>query len=284
MPLPIPETLEETTKLAATKAADARRLPRYLLVSALAGVYVGVAVVLLLSVGGPLVAATSPMAKLVMGGVFGVALTLVVFAGAELFTGNVMIMLQGLAAGTITPAQLGGVWVASLAGNVAGSVGFAALVHGGGTLTGGPGAALAATLIAAKDSATGPQLFWRAVLCNMLVCLALWMAARTRSDVAKLLVVWWALLAFIASGFEHSIANVTLFSIGVLEGTAEWSMLVRNLLWTIPGNIVGGGLLVGLAYAWVGRPATAPATAPVIQPVFESMPASVDNGVAPQPA
>jgi len=258
VPLPISETLDENARLATVKANDLRRLPRYLMSAAFAGAFVGVAVVLLLSVGGPLVAASSPMAKVVMGAVFGVALTLVVFAGAELFTGNVMVMLQGLAAGTISPLQLAGVWIASLVGNVAGSIGFAALVHGGGTLTKTPGGALVASLIKAKDAASGSQLFWRAVLCNMLVCLALWMAARTRSEVAKLVVLWWALLAFIASGFEHSIANATLFAIGVFGGSADWSMLVRNLAWTVPGNVVGGGLLVGLAYAWIGRPVAEP--------------------------
>src|SRR5438034_455621 len=77
--------------------------------------------------------------KLVSGAVFGVALTLVVFAGSELFTGNVMFMLQGLASRTITGVDLAAVWIASLVGNFAGSFAFAALVHGAGTL--GAGAA-----------------------------------------------------------------------------------------------------------------------------------------------
>ena len=261
MPIPIPEALEESAALARTKAGQVRRLPGYLLSSAMAGAYVGVAVVLLVSVAGPLAASGSPATKLVQGAVFGVALTLVVFAGAELFTGNVMFMLQGLHAGTVRRAELGAVWAASLVGNLTGSVGFAALVHAGGTLAAGggsgrpaPGDALVSSIVNAKNTATGPQLFWRSVLCNMLVCLALWMAARTRSDGAKLVVVWWALLAFIGSGFEHSVANMTLFSLGVLAGSAEWADLARNLAWTIPGNIVGGGLLVGLAYAWIAAP------------------------------
>jgi nitrite transporter NirC len=248
----VPDALDESAELAVAKAAQARRtLPRYLASSALAGVFVGVAVVLLLSVAGPLAASTSPATKLVQGAVFGVALTLVVFAGAELFTGNVMVMVHGVWARRVSPAQLVAVWVASLAGNFAGSIGFAALVHGGGTLT-GPGADLVAAVVKAKDAATGPQLFWRSVLCNMLVCLALWMAARTRSDGAKLAVLWWALLAFVASGFEHSVANMTVFGLGIFDGTATWAQLFRNLAWTVPGNVVGGGLLVGVAYAWTG--------------------------------
>ena len=268
MPVPIPAALDDATELARTKATQVRSLPRYLVSSALAGGYVGVAVVLLLSVSGPLAAASSPFARLVQGAVFGVALTLVVFAGAELFTGNVMYMLQGVMARTVGVGALAAVWIASLVGNLLGSLGFAALVHGAGTLNIGaapdqpaPGSTLLAQLAAAKDAAPGPQLFWRSVLCNLLVCLALWMAGRTRSDAAKLVVLWWALLAFIASGFEHSVANMTLFGLAALDGSAEWSALFRNLMWTVPGNVVGGGVLVGAVYGWIGRTKAVPAPA-----------------------
>ena len=88
------------------------------------------------------------------------------------------------------------------------------------------------------------------------------MAARATSDGAKLAVLWWALLAFIASGFEHSIANATLFALGIFDGAADWSMLARNLAITVPGNVVGGGLLVGVAYSWLARPA--PVDAPAL--------------------
>ena len=261
MPIPIPDALEESANLARTKAVQVRRLPRYAVASALAGAYVGVAVVVLVSVAAPLAAAGSSATRLVQAAVFGVALTLVVFAGAELFTGNVMYMLQGLQARTVRTVDLVVVWVASLLGNLVGSIGFAAMVNAGGTLAGGanggkpgPGEALVASIVDAKNSATGTQLFWRSVLCNMLVCLALWMAGRTKSDAAKLVVLWWALLAFIASGFEHSVANMTTFGLGVFGGSASWSDLWRNLAFTVPGNVVGGGLLVGLVYGWVGRP------------------------------
>jgi len=273
MPIPVPQALDESAVLAAAKADQVRRLPRYMVNAAFAGAFVGVAVVLLLSVAGPLAAGKSPATKLVQGSVFGIALVLVVFAGAELFTGNVMYMLQGLATGTVSAADLAAVWVASLFGNLVGSLGFAAMINAGGTLaTGatpgklGPGEALVKSVVDAKNAASGGQLFWRAVLCNALVCLALWMAGRTRSDAAKLIVLWWALFAFIASGFEHSVANMTIFGLGIFEGHATWSDLFRNLAWTVPGNVVGGGVLIGLGYAYAGRmaaqgPAAAAATA-----------------------
>lgn len=256
MPIPLTTALDDAVGLSRTKAAAARDLPRYLVSAVLAGAYVGIAVVLLVSVSAPLVAAGSPLAKLVQGAVFGVALTLVVFAGAELFTGNTMTMLQGLRSGAVRPRDLAAVWAASLVGNVVGSVALAAAVHAGGTLDAGPGRGLVGAMVAAKEAATGTQLFWRAVLCNLLVCLALWMAGRVQGDGAKAAVLWWALLAFIGSGFEHSIANATLFSLAVFEGQASWADLGRNLAWTVPGNVIGGGLLVGMAYSWLVDPAS----------------------------
>lgn len=256
MPIPVPAALDDAGALAATKASALRASPlRYLASSALAGAYVGIAVVLLISVSAPLAATGAAATKLVQAAVFGVALTLVVFAGAELFTGNAMVMLQGLRARTVRAGDLAGVWGASLVGNLVGSLALAAVVHGGGTMT-GPGADLIATVTDAKAAAAGPQLFWRSVLCNLLVCLGLWMASRVQSDAAKAIVLWWALLAFIGSGFEHSIANMTIFGLGILEGSATAGELARNLLWTVPGNVVGGGLIVGLGYAWIGRPST----------------------------
>jgi nitrite transporter NirC len=265
VPIPIPEALAESADLARAKAAGVVRLPRFLVGAMLAGAYIGIGIVVLAACAGPFVAAGSPATKLVSGAVFGIALTLVVLAGAELFTGNVMIMLQGVIARTVGPAELALVWVATLAGNLGGSLVFAWMVDKGGTLYArtaagapGPAGALIDAAVKAKNAATGPQLFWRAVLCNLLVCLAVWMAARTRNDAAKAIVIWWCLLAFIVAGFEHSIANMTVFGLAIFVHHATFGDLFRNLLWTVPGNVVGGGLLV--AYnVMAGRPADAAA-------------------------
>jgi nitrite transporter NirC len=255
--------LEDQETSAVTKARAAKTSTgKYLATSAMAGAYVGVAVVLLVTVSASFVAAKSPSAKLVQGAVFGVALTLVVFAGAELFTGNVMVMLQGLMRRRVRALDVVVVWVASLLGNLAGSLLFAALVNASGVLTAGATKgqqtifmATLAGIVKSKAGLSGGQLFMRSILCNMLVCLALWMAARTRSDAAKLICLWWALLAFIASGFEHSIANMTVFGLGIFGHVplASWAEMTRNLVFTVPGNVLGGGLLVGLAYGWAGR-------------------------------
>ena len=261
MPVSINEALEANEDAAVAKATQAgTKLGRYLLLSALAGAYVGFAIVLLLMTSAPLVAAQHPMAKLVQGGVFGLALMLVVFAGAELFTGNNMVMIQGLWARKVKVVDLALVWAASLFGNLVGSLAFAWMVKASGIITTGapagqstPFKTVLTAIATTKHNLTGGQLFFRAVLCNMLVCLALWMAARASSDAAKLVVLWFALLAFIASGFEHSIANMTSLGLAAFIGVGKWSDLVSNLTYTVPGNIVGGGVFIGLIYAYIGK-------------------------------
>ena len=285
MPIPIAEAVAEQADLARTKAKSVKNVPKFLFSSALAGAYVGVGIVLLAATTGPLAAANSPAVKLVAGAVFGVALTLVVLAGADLFTGLNMIMLQGLVAGTVNILELLAVWVTSLVGNLFGALAFSWLINAGGTLSAktpagklGPGEAFLEGLVKAKNAAPGAQLFWRALACNMLVCLAVWMAARTRSDAAKAIVIWWCLMAFIAVGLEHSIANMTVFGVAIYHHAAGYHDLLRNLAWTVPGNIVGGGLVIGLGYAWIaGKSATIPAEA------VEPIPVT-SNGMAAEPA
>jgi nitrite transporter len=110
----------------------------------------------------------------------------------------------------------------------------------------------------------------RAALCNWLVCLALWMSARAKEDTAKCIVIFWCLFAFIARGFEHSVANMTLLLAALAgEHPANVSImgLGHNLLWVTLGNLAGGGLFVGGAY-WViskeaGQPEENTSSAPL---------------------
>ena len=106
-------------------------------------------------------------------------------------------------------------------------------------------------------------MFFRGVLCNFLVCLGVWMAARTRSDGAKLVVLFWALLAFITTGFDHVVANMTIFALGLFAGApgASVGAFAWNLLWVGLGNLVGGALL-GAAYGYIARGGEPPASAP----------------------
>lgn len=257
MPITISEAANATAQTARTKVESLDHPARFVLSAGLAGMFVGFAVVLLLGVGGPLHEAGSPLTALVSGSVFGIALVLVVFAGGELATGSAMVMAHGVVGRTVKARPAVAVLALTLAGNAVGSLALALMVDGSGTFTAGARLELLADMAAAKHAVAGPQLFWRAVLCNALVCLALWMATRATSDTARLITLWWGVLAFIASGFEHSVANMTALSLAALTGVGDWSMLLRNLAWTVPGNLVGGAVVVGCAYGVLGAGAGA---------------------------
>lgn len=271
MPIPVSTALSDQGQAAAGKISDLRSPGRYLVSSMLAGAYIGVAVVLLCSVTGPLLAAGSPFAKLVQGLVFGVALTLVVFAGAELSTGNMMTTVQGVFAGKSGVAGGIAVILGSFFGNLAGSIVFAWLVHESGVLSAGaapghvaPALAALTGIVKAKTAESASALFFRGVLCNFLVCLAVWASARTKSDGAKLALIFWCLLAFVGSGFEHVVANMTVLSLGMFEHVKQATLgaFASNLLYVGLGNLVGGGLLVGATYGYLGRRTEEPAAAP----------------------
>ncbi|GAA3025930.1 formate/nitrite transporter family protein [Kitasatospora albolonga] len=254
MPHAPAHALDDLLAQAEKKAGTSRRRPgRYLVSAVQAGVYIALGEVLLLSVAAPFDLAHSPVVRLLEGAVFGVALILVVFAGAELFTSAAMVMAVGRLAGRTGWGALARVWLLTLAGNLAGALGLAVLVHAGGLLGGAPAGRMLGELIALKDGLTGGQLLARAVLCNLLVCLAIWTVARVRGDGPKMTAVWWPVFAFVAIGFEHCVANMALYGLAITDGRASFADLARNLLYVVPGNVVGGAVLVGAAYWFTTR-------------------------------
>ncbi|MDG4860721.1 formate/nitrite transporter family protein [Streptomyces sp. T-3] len=242
------KNLDETTLQAVHKAHELRKPPRYLVSAMMAGAFIGVGEVLLLTAASPLVASHSGAAKLVEGLAFPLAITMVMFAGAQLFTSNVMVMLVGALSGRTGVKDLVGSWVLSLTGNLLGALGFGAMVHASGVLSAKPAHAMLQEMLSGKVALDGGQLFWRAVLCNFLVCLGIWMFTRAQGDGAKTLVLWLPVFVFVAAGFEHCVANMALFSMGIFDGSATFGELFHNLAFTVSGNIVGGGLLVGAVY------------------------------------
>jgi nitrite transporter len=244
------KTLDHFAQVAADKAAFARETPTAFFISSmLAGAYVGIGIILIFTLGQQIDPA---LRSLVMGACFGIALTLVVFAGADLFTGHTMFMTIGVARGSVDLAGLARAWVLSWLGNLAGSVLLAAIfwIGGGGQIL-KEGADLIFAASGAKMNAPALALVARGALCNWLVCLALWTSARASSDAAKCILIWWCLFAFIAAGFEHSIANMTIFSIALLgnhPANVTLSGMAFNLTWVTLGNIIGGAGFVALAY------------------------------------
>ena len=256
------ETVTEAAGAAATKARYLFSNPLgYLILSMLAGIYVGFGIVLIFALGAPLLAANSPAAKLAMGASFGIALSLVIVAGSELFTGNNMVMAIGLLRRTVSPWAVGGVWLVSFAGNLAGSLALAWLVVRSGVLGAQPHLGVIEKTVTAKMALSFGTLFYRGLLCNWLVCLAVWSALRTKSEAGKLIMIFWCLFAFIAAGFEHSVANMTLLAIGLLQphgAAVSISGFVHNLVPVTLGNVAGGARFVGGAYWLANAPLRLP--------------------------
>ncbi|HUM12067.1 MAG TPA: formate/nitrite transporter family protein [Myxococcaceae bacterium] len=252
------ETIATAAAAARAKAGLLRHGPlQYLVLSALAGAYVGLGIVLIFAIGAPLAAAGSGATRAVMGASFGIALTLVIFAGSELFTGNNLIMTVGLLSRTVKGDALGRVWLASFVGNLAGSLLLALATAASGVLSKAPAKDFVLGVVAAKMAAPAGELFFRGVLCNALVCLAVWMGLRTKDETARLVLIFWCLFAFIGAGFEHSVANMTLLGIGLFlphdPALVSWAGFARNLTLVTAGNIVGGALLIGLPYWFVAQ-------------------------------
>lgn len=228
---------------------------KYLVSSALAGVFVGLGVILIFTIGGVLNAANSPYTKIAMGISFGVALSLVVMAGSDLFTGNNMVMTIGSLEKKVSPGETIKVWIFCFLGNLIGSVLIAILYAYSGLAT-GPVAEFIVKASTAKIAAPALELFIRGILCNILVCLAIWCSFRLKEETSKLIMIFWCLFVFITSGFEHSVANMSLLAIGLLiphPASITISGYGYNLLMVTVGNMVGGIVFVALAYWYISK-------------------------------
>jgi len=186
-------------------------------------------------------------------------------AGAELFTGN-NLLAMAWADGRIGSLEVLRNWGLVCGANFAGAAGLALLVFASGhtELNGGAIAQQVVKIALAKQELPPMQAFLRGVLCNLLVCMAVWMAMAGRSVVDKVVAVAPPIMAFVAAGFEHSIANMYLMPLAMLlqhfgpatlaaTTPVTWAGMLGNLVPVIAGNLVGGSVLVGLTYYVIYR-------------------------------
>ncbi|PCD02480.1 formate/nitrite transporter family protein [Sphingomonas spermidinifaciens] len=231
---------------------------RMALLAVLAGMFIafGSIAYLVAQASGP----PSGTTQLLSGLAFSVGLILVTVTGAELFTGNTMFVLAA-ETGELGAARMLAAWVIVWLGNLVGSVIVAALfvAAGGGAGIEGAVADAALSTAATKTGKTTLALVSSAVLANMLVCLAVWMAIGGKSLPAKILAIIGPVTVFVAAGLEHSIANQSLLAIGWLiqsDGAIGLAAIGRNLGLTTLGNIVGGmAVALALGHAQLKSPA-----------------------------
>lgn len=232
-----------------------KSLGRYLVASSWAGTYVGLGIILIMAVGSFGATAGSPYTKMLMGLSFGIALSLVIMAGSELFTGNNLIMMVGALDKKVTWLDAFKVWGASYTGNFIGSF----ILGGLFVMTGTSGTAVGDFILkVAEGKMNGDfmELLVKGILCNLLVCLAVLCAVRMKSESGKLIMIFWCLFAFITAGFEHSIANMSIFAMGLFMPHAETitvAGMFANLIPVTIGNFIGGGLMLGGTYFYMGN-------------------------------
>jgi formate transporter len=252
-----PAPAEIVTRIEAWGLAKAR-LP----IGLLAGL--GVLAGLFISVGGAcaVLALTDSSLGLgptrVLGGVvFSLGLMLVVLTGAELSTGNCLLVVPWLTRGLRTGPVLRN-WAVSFTANAIGALMFACLVAASGIFDSEALQQTLRRLVEGKLQLTLSAAFVRGVLCNVLVCLAVWMSVAAATAQGKMLAVLLPITAFVALGFEHSVANVFLLTLGLLAGVeGDAAAVAGNLLPVTLGNAAGGALIAAALAAMHGQSAPA---------------------------
>jgi formate transporter len=227
-------------------------LPALVMLGILAGAFIGIGAMMF-----SLVASDATLgfaATRLLGGLaFSLGLILVVVAGAELFTGN-NLLAMAWAEGCMSTRDVLRNWIVVCIANFVGAAALAVLVWLSG-ICGLNGGALGRTVVGIATAKAGlslDQAFFRGVLCNVLVCMSVWMTFAGRSVADKVIVIVFPIAAFVAAGFEHSIANMYYFPLAMLLGAPlGWSDFLRNLAPVIAGNIAGGSVLVALVYYFI---------------------------------
>lgn len=247
-------------------------LPALLGLAVLAGAFIGFgAIFSIISVTAAEAVLPYGIIRVLAGLTFSLGLILVVAGGAELFTGN-NLMVMAWAGGKVSLGQMLRAWTLVYIGNFVGAAAtavmvFLAVVHGNG------GAAVGAAALAIAEAKAALPFFpalMRGVLGNVLVCLAVWLCYSARTTTDKILCIVPPITAFVAAGFEHSVANMFILPYGLLlKGWAsepfwtatgqqpasfpslDWTALFSNLVPVTIGNVIGGGVLVGAVYWFV---------------------------------
>jgi formate/nitrite transporter len=253
------ETIEAVCNVGLAKSK--MTLGSNLILAFMAGAYIGFGSLLALRIaGGMPLESWGSLQRLVFGGVFPCGLLLVLVAGADLFTGDCMFMPSGVAKHGLGMDKFFRILILAWIGNLIGSVVVAWLGNYTGLMADKATATYAVNVANGKCVLPFWVAFVRGIFCNWLVCLAIYMALSAADGVSKAVLLWPPITAFVALGFEHSVANMTFIPLGIFIGnsanyagtavlTANWSgFFITNLIPVTLGNFIGGSIFVGMAY------------------------------------
>lgn len=223
---------------------------RYLLRSVLAGMYLSIVLFVFWALVYNLHA--SPFGKVIASAFFGVGLTVIVFTNAELFTSNNMYMAVSSVEGHTGWWQTMQLWVACYLGNLVGVLIVALMLYATNTLGDLPLDHALYDGAAHKVHQAASVIFFKGVMANWIVCLAVRLALHCKDDIAKIVIMILVVFIFLYLGFEHSIANMGTFSMSLLgNGQITLGDALYNLAFSTLGNIVGGALFVGLPFSYI---------------------------------
>ena len=226
----------------------------YFVSSLIAGMFIALGGFLAFTFGGHLSAVelTANWAKPAQSAAFAAALSLIVMAGAELFTGNNFVMAAAGFRKTVSWGEIAKLWGICWIGNLIGSL-LSSLVFVIANVPTGAVGEYFVTLGVNKSSMAPVPLFARAVLCNICVCLAVWCGTKMKTESGKLIMIFWCIFIFMICGFEHSIANMSSIGVSLIKGDVGIAAYLYNIIVVTLGNMVGGIFFVALPYHIISK-------------------------------
>lgn len=251
-------TLAEVEKLALKKLKIYRQSQlRYILRSMLASMFIGFGVIVAFKTGNFFYLEHSPFTYPMAALTFGAAIILIAYGGGDLFTGNTFYFTYTALRKKIRWAEVFKLWTFSYTGNILGAVIFAFLILTTGLFNDSTTSGFLLSVVEKKVHLPTMQLFFRAILCNWLVCLAFFIPMSLKGDGPKLFTMMLFVFCFFISGYEHSIANMCTFAIAIVidhPGTISLGGIIHNLIPVTIGNLIGGGVFMGYMYYYVNKP------------------------------
>jgi len=220
--------------------------------SFMGGCYVGMSGLLSLVIAGNLTPGNLTAQVVLFAALFPINLLLVLQSGGQLFTGNTASMSMGFFEGKLTLRQVLKNWLVSYAGNIAGCCTIAFVASYLGLLSAGGTMDMAIRVAARKCSFTFGQTLVKGIMCNWLVCMAVWLAASAQDLTSKMVGIWFPISMFIMIGFEHSVANLFMLPAGILAGAplSVADVIMKNLLPVTIGNAIAGVLIIGAGFSF----------------------------------
>lgn len=272
---------QEIAELAVTAGEKKSRMPllSMLILGFLAGAFIAIGFLLAIRVAGTLPAQWGSLSSFLGAAVFPVGLILTILAGGELLTGNMMTLPMALFARRIEIGAIAKNWGVITLANFIGSLAVAYFFGHVLGLTEGAFLAKTTAIAQAKVNEEFMHSFISGIGCNWLVCMAVWLGFASKDVTGKIFGIWFPVMAFVAIGFQHVVANMFVVPAAIFVGAVTWTQYLPNFVAVFLGNAVGGALFVGLAYHLAYRPQGAAAATASVHATTTT--ARYDKGVSP---